>query len=137
MTRAAPLEPTRPIAMPIAMTAHVIYTEVDPDRPATTSSAVITRIMRRLIGFDGLLLSDDLSMQALGGSLGERAAAALAAGCDVALHCNGRRDEQHERDGELDPHEASHDLADPAARSSAGGVLETLVTAKPRRVYGR
>lgn len=79
--------------MPWGMTAHVLYTAVDGSHPATTSAAVIDRIIRGYIGFDGLLLSDDLSMQALGGSLGERAAASLAAGCDIALHCNGKLEE--------------------------------------------
>ena len=79
--------------MPWGMTAHVVYRAVDGDAPATTSGAVIGGVIRGSIGFDGLLLSDDLSMEALSGGLGERAAAALRAGCDVALHCNGVRAE--------------------------------------------
>jgi len=79
--------------MPWGMTAHVLYTAIDAERPATTSPVIIDRIIRGGIGFHGLLLSDDLSMQALGGTLGERAKAALAAGCDIALHCNGKMDE--------------------------------------------
>jgi beta-N-acetylhexosaminidase len=75
------------------MTAHVVYEAIDPDNPATTSKTAITDIIRGEIGFDGVLVSDDLSMKALSGSLGERAAAALAAGCDIALHCNGEMDE--------------------------------------------
>lgn len=82
--------------LPIAMTAHVVYTAVDPGRPATTSPLVIGEVIRRRIGFDGLLLTDDLSMEALSGSLGERAKAALAAGCDMALHCNGKLTEMRE-----------------------------------------
>lgn len=78
--------------LPLAMTAHVIYAAIDPDRPATCSPLVIAAIRER-IGFDGLLMTDDLSMQALSGPLGARAAAALGAGCDVALHCNGDRAE--------------------------------------------
>jgi beta-N-acetylhexosaminidase len=74
---------------PWAMTAHVVYPAIDPDNPATTSKTAISQIIRGEIGFDGLLVSDDLSMKALFGGLDERAAAALAAGCDVALHCNG------------------------------------------------
>ncbi|MEJ2120537.1 MAG: glycoside hydrolase family 3 N-terminal domain-containing protein [Alphaproteobacteria bacterium] len=70
-----------------------VYEAIDPDNPATTSKAAITDIIRGEIGFDGVLVSDDLSMKALSGSLGERAAAALAAGCDIALHCNGEMDE--------------------------------------------
>jgi beta-N-acetylhexosaminidase len=79
--------------MPLAMTAHVVYTAIDPDRPATTSRTVMDRIVRGHIGYDGLVMSDDLSMQALSGSFRERAEASFAAGCDVALHCNGRLDE--------------------------------------------
>ncbi|MBS0518891.1 MAG: beta-N-acetylhexosaminidase [Proteobacteria bacterium] len=79
--------------LPWAMTAHVLYTAIDPDAALTVSARGVREVVRDHIGFEGLLLSDDLSMQALGGSLGERAARALAAGCDIALHCNGRRDE--------------------------------------------
>ncbi len=75
--------------MPMAMTAHVIYTAVDPRRPATTSRKVMTEVVRGAIGFEGLVMSDDLSMKALSGDFRQRASAALAAGCDVALHCNG------------------------------------------------
>lgn len=75
--------------MPLAMTAHVVYTAIDKDRCATLSPIVIADIIRGAIGFDGLLMSDDLSMKALKGSFQERTAAALAAGCDVVLHCNG------------------------------------------------
>ncbi len=82
--------------MPWGMTAHVLYTAIDDRCPATTSPVIIERIIRGWIGFDGLLLSDDLSMQALGGSLGERAAASLSAGCDIALHCNGKLDEMQQ-----------------------------------------
>ncbi len=87
-------EPFRCLAdLPMAMTAHVIYTAFDAQRPATTSPVVIDTVVRGTIGFDGLLLTDDLSMQALRGTLGERAEAALAAGCDIALHCNGKLEE--------------------------------------------
>jgi beta-N-acetylhexosaminidase len=79
--------------MPLAMTAHVVYTALDPERPATTSPIVISDIIRSHIGYEGLVMSDDLSMQALSGSLRERAEAAFAAGCDVGLHCNGKMDE--------------------------------------------
>jgi len=78
---------------PWAMTAHVVYQAIDPDNPATTSKTAIADIIRGEIGFDGVLVSDDLSMKALSGSFGERAAAAIAAGCDIALHCNGEMDE--------------------------------------------
>ena len=81
---------------PMAMTAHVVYTAIDPDRPATLSDSLIESVIRHEIGFDGLLMSDDLSMRALSGSLHERTRDALAAGCDVALHCNGNLDEMRE-----------------------------------------
>lgn len=74
--------------MPIAMTAHVLYEALDKKHTATTSKKVV-RFMRDNIGFDGVILCDDLSMQALSGTLAERAEAAIAAGCDVLLHCNG------------------------------------------------
>jgi beta-N-acetylhexosaminidase len=82
--------------IPIGMTAHVVYTAIDPERAGTVSPVVIRDVIRGRIGFDGLLLSDDLSMKALKGSLGSRTEAALAAGCDVALHCNGRLEEMRE-----------------------------------------
>jgi len=82
--------------LPWAMTAHVLYTAIDPDRALTVSAGGVKEVVRGHIGFDGLLLSDDLSMQALGGTLGERAARSLAAGCDIALHCNGQMDEMRE-----------------------------------------
>ncbi len=75
--------------MPWAMTAHILYSAVDAQRPATLSPSLIRDVIRTSIGFDGVLVSDDLSMQALGGSLPERAQGALAAGCDLVLHCNG------------------------------------------------
>lgn len=75
--------------MPMAMSAHVVYTAVDPDRPGTTSPKVVAEIMRGMIGFGGLIMSDDLSMQALSGSLRERAEATFRAGIDMGLHCNG------------------------------------------------
>ena len=79
--------------LPIGMTGHVVYRAVDPTRPATTSQVVIDTIIRGAIGFQGLLLTDDLSMKALGGSFGERTRAAFEAGVDIALHCNGQLDE--------------------------------------------
>ncbi|MGH7021400.1 MAG: glycoside hydrolase family 3 N-terminal domain-containing protein, partial [Brevundimonas sp.] len=74
--------------MPMAMTAHVVFTAVDAKRPATTSKKGI-RLMREHLGFSGLIMSDDLSMKALSGTLTERAEQSLKAGCDVILHCNG------------------------------------------------
>ncbi len=79
--------------MPWGITAHVVYTAIDGERPATISPVVIDRIIRGEIGFNGVIVSDDLSMEALRGSVNSRAAAAVAAGCDLVLHCNGRREE--------------------------------------------
>ena len=79
--------------MPMAMTAHVVYTAIDRKRPATTSKKVIKKIIRESLGFDGLLMSDDLSMKALSGDFRQRAKDSLSAGCDVVLHCNGDMDE--------------------------------------------
>ena len=79
--------------LPVAMTAHVIYSAVDPDAPATTSHKVIEEIVRGEIGFDGLLVSDDTSMKALSGDFPSKSAAILAAGVDLVLHCNGVMEE--------------------------------------------
>lgn len=79
--------------MPTAMTAHVVYTAIDAQNPATTSKTVIKDIIRDYIGFDGLLMCDDLSMHALKGSFEERTQASFEAGCDVVLHCNGKLEE--------------------------------------------
>ncbi len=80
----------RPLAdLPMGMTAHVVFTAFDPIAPATTSATMVREVIRGSIGFQGLLMSDDVSMGALSGSLGERTRASLAAGCDLALHCNG------------------------------------------------
>jgi beta-N-acetylhexosaminidase len=74
----------------IGMTAHVLYPAWDPDRCATLSPTVIEEVIRSRIGFDGLLISDDIAMEALKGSLAERAKSALEAGCDLVLHCSGK-----------------------------------------------
>lgn len=81
---------------PMAMTAHVVYTAFDPDRCASLSPKVINDIIRGDIGFDGLLMSDDLGMHALSGSFAERAVGVLDAGCDIALHCSGNFGEMAE-----------------------------------------
>lgn len=89
--------PFRTLAdMPAAMTAHVVFTAIDKAAPASTSRTVTQEIIRGHMGFDGLLMSDDLSMRALRGSLRERAEAVIAAGSDVALHCNGNLREMEE-----------------------------------------
>ncbi len=78
---------------PWAMTAHVVLGAVDKENPATMSALVIEDVIRGEIGFDGVLISDDLEMESLSGDMGARAAAALAAGCDLVLHCNGTVEE--------------------------------------------
>jgi len=82
--------------LPIGMTAHVVYAAIDAEQPATVSRRIIGDVIRGFIGFDGLLLTDDLSMKALSGSFRDRAEAALSAGCDIVLHCNGRLEEMVE-----------------------------------------
>jgi beta-N-acetylhexosaminidase len=80
----------QPLAgLPLGMTAHVVFSAIDPVAPATTSVTMVQQVIRGFIGFRGLLMSDDVSMNALSGTLAERSRAALAAGCDVVLHCNG------------------------------------------------
>ncbi len=84
----------RPLAgLPLGMTAHVVFSAIDPVAPATTSVTIVQDVIRDSIGFSGLLMSDDVSMGALSGSLAERTKAVIAAGCDVVLHCNGKMDE--------------------------------------------
>jgi beta-N-acetylhexosaminidase len=87
----------KPLAdLPMAMTAHVVFSAVDPAHPATTSATMIAQVIRGAIGFQGLLMSDDVSMNALSGNIAERTRAIFAAGCDVALHCNGDIEEMRE-----------------------------------------
>jgi beta-N-acetylhexosaminidase len=81
---------------PFAMTAHVVYTDIDPSAPATTSKRVIDEVVRGFIGFDGALMTDDLSMRALKGTHTERVKASIAAGCDLILHCNRGMTEMRE-----------------------------------------
>ncbi|MFZ2006351.1 MAG: glycoside hydrolase family 3 N-terminal domain-containing protein, partial [Stellaceae bacterium] len=89
--------PFRALAdMPWAMTAHVVYAALDPDRPATLSRSVIDTVIRGEIGFDGMLVSDDVNMGALTGAMRERVEGVLAAGCDAVLHCSGVLSEMRE-----------------------------------------
>lgn len=99
--------------VPYGMTGHLLFPALDPDRPSTLSPTVVAEVIRGAIGFDGLLMTDDLSMAALGGPVGARAAVALAAGCDLALHCNGRMDEMSAIAAEVG------ELAGPAAARAA------------------
>ncbi|MET4212220.1 beta-N-acetylhexosaminidase [Bradyrhizobium sp. LA2.1] len=91
----------KPLAdLPMAMTAHVVFSAVDPAHPATTSATMITQVIRGVIGFQGLLMSDDVSMNALSGNIADRTRAIFAAGCDMALHCNGNIEEMREVAGQ-------------------------------------
>jgi len=125
---------------PMAMTAHVVYEGIDPQRPATTSPKLIRDVIRGEIGFDGLLMTDDISMGALEGPISVRTKAALFAGCDIVLHCNARMDEMQEVAAAAKPLEgaslkrAEHALSllnaavpfDPAeAEAHLSGLLET------------
>jgi beta-N-acetylhexosaminidase len=113
---AADLKPFAALAhLPWMMTAHICYAAWDASRPATLSPTVIANLIRHRIGFAGVLVSDDLAMRALHGAPGERAAAALEAGCDVALHCSGIEEEtEHVLD-------AVPDLTQRAAERLAAG----------------
>jgi beta-N-acetylhexosaminidase len=73
-----------------------VFSALDPAQPATTSATIIRQVIRGVIGFQGLLMSDDVSMNALAGSIAERTRAIFTAGCDMVLHCNGRLDEMRE-----------------------------------------
>lgn len=118
--------PFRALAdMPAGMSAHVVFTALDPARPATVSPVVIGDTIRGSIGFDGLLFSDDLSMQALDGTIPGRAVAALAAGCDIALHCNGDLSEMTALAA------AVGDLSAEAARRSAAALSRIRHTPEP------
>jgi beta-N-acetylhexosaminidase len=82
--------------LPMAMTAHVVFSAIDPAHPATTSATMIGQVIRGSIGFQGLLMSDDVSMNALAGSIADRTQAIFSAGCDIALHCNGKLEEMRD-----------------------------------------
>jgi beta-N-acetylhexosaminidase len=112
----------RPLAdIPLGMTAHIVYEAVDPDAPATLSPTAI-RLIREQLGFTGLLMTDDLSMGALPGSIADRARGAIAAGCDLILHCNGKRGEMEDVLGE-----AGTLCADALARGEAALALRDSV----------
>jgi beta-N-acetylhexosaminidase len=114
----------RPLAaLPLGMTAHVVFTAIDPVAPATTSATIVQDVIRDSIGFRGLLLSDDISMGALSGSLGERTEAALTAGCDMVLHCNGKMPEMRA------VATAAPQLAGEAARRAAAALAARIPAA--------
>src|SRR6266487_3984265 len=108
----------QPLAdLPMAMTAHVVFSALDPAHPATTSATIIRRVIRGVIGFQGLLMSDDVSMNALAGSVAERTRAIFTAGCDLVLHCNGKLDEMREVEAETP--ELSGEALERASRALA------------------
>ena len=118
-------------AAPIAMTAHIRYTAWDAERPATQSQFVIGEIIRKRIGFGGLLLTDDLDMEALAGTVPERAARSLAAGCDLALNCWARMDDM------VGIARACPDMAEASAGRLAAALARTgQLVADPARRAG-
>ena len=110
--------------MPMAMTAHVVFDAIDPKRPATTSKKAV-KLMRGHLGFGGLIMTDDLSMKALSGTLRERAGASLKAGCDVVLHCNGDLDEMRQ------VAEGTGALKGRAAKRAAAAMARVVHTPEP------
>jgi beta-N-acetylhexosaminidase len=127
----------RPLArLPLAMTAHVVFSAIDPVAPATTSAIMVGDVIRGSIGFAGLLMSDDISMGALSGTLGERSAAALAAGCDLVLHCNGRLGEMREIAAHAPPL-AGGAAARAAAALAARGKCEAFEVTAARAAFAR
>jgi beta-N-acetylhexosaminidase len=112
------------------MTSHIVFEAWDPTRPATLSPVVIEQVIRGRIGFDGLLMTDDIDMKALSGTPGEKAAGAIAAGCDLVLDCWGRMDEMVEiaaRLGEITPQARARLDRAMAGRGAATGILADLI----------
>ncbi len=107
--------------LPWAMVAHCIYTDIDPDLPASISPKVLARTIREDIGFNGILIADDIGMKALEGTLAANAAATLAAGCDLTLHCSGDLAEMNE-------------IAPAVARLSADTLRRLKAESAPRKV---
>lgn len=120
------LHPFRALkSAPMGMTSHIVFDAWDPERPATLSPIVIDEVIRREIGFDGLLMTDDIDMKALSGTAGDKAAGAIAAGCDVVLDCWGRMDEMLEIVARLDDiSDVSRARLDRAMASVAGKAPE-------------
>ena len=120
-----PFERLRDAAM--GMTSHLLYTAWDADHPASQSPVVIHDIIRQRIGFDGFLMSDDIGMEALGGDHGTRAAACVAAGCDVALHCDGKMENMllvADAVGEISPEGAARLARAMAMRFTPDGEMD-------------
>lgn len=127
-------------AMPWAMTAHIVYSAVDPGNPATLSARLVEEVIRGWIGFDGVLVSDDLSMRALGGPFEERTERALAAGCDLVLHCNGNAGEMEAIASRLRPLTAAAarrlESAESRRRSARQDIDLPALEARYRALFG-
>lgn len=125
----------RPLAgLPLGMTAHVVFSAIDPVAPATTSVTMVGQVIRGLIGFQGLLMSDDISMKALSGTIAERSRASLAAGCDVVLHCNGELSEMAAVAGEA-PELSGESAKRADAALAARSAPEEFDTDAARKVF--
>ncbi len=127
------IEPFRTLnRAPMGMTSHIVFDAWDADRPATLSPVVIERVIRERIGFDGLLMTDDIDMKALSGTAGEKAAGAIAAGCDLVLDCWTRMDEMIEIAGRLgeiaDVSRARLDRAMASVGRATGDFAEMIAT---------
>ena len=117
--------------LPLGMTAHVVFSDIDPLAPATTSATMVREVIRGFIGFKGLLMSDDIAMGALSGTTAERTRAALAAGCDIVLHCNGKLDEMREVAGH------APELSGKAAKRATAALAMRVEPEEFDRVEGR
>jgi len=125
-TDLAPFAALRDAAM--AMTCHVIFDAWDPDLPATLSPIIIDSVIRQRIGFHGLLMTDDLDMKALSGDVPSRAAAAVAAGCDIALNCWAKMDDMVGIANALDP-------IRPVALARLQGAMDRIAGARDPRQF--
>lgn len=131
--RAADFRPFVSLAdLPLGMTAHVVYSAIDADRPATTSPTAI-RLIREELGFDGLLMTDDLSMKALGGTMASRVTESIDAGCDLVLHCNGHMDEMEAVAGVTSSLSAGAQLRSETALSRRKSLTDESVSAALER----
>ncbi len=132
----ADIAPFRTLAhAPMGMTSHIVYQAWDAERPATLSPVVIEEVIRGRIGFDGLLMTDDIDMKALSGSAGDKAAGAIAAGCDVVLDCWARMPEMEEiagRLGEITPAARERLERAMAGRTAATGEMAALLDKRDR-----
>ncbi len=113
--------------LPAAMTSHTLFTAIDPQRPATTSAIIIRDIIRGRIGFDGVLFSDDVSMNALAGDHRTRGTAIFDAGCDIVLHCSGRMEDMRE----------IADMSPPLAGAAAARVARMMAALPPPQPFDR